>query len=213
MKYEEVGFRAVYHKFCTFELNDDIKMVIDQLPGASQANGVLVYGYCDQEMGITLEILACAIIEGENFKYAEGNPDVSLKIRIEAAKDTEFLIASDEDGKMAEEFSDRLEMLRSYDASEQVEKTREMSFLDSCREEHYIDDVRVRLMKDGLKTEECWVRITGLNEKDHFFMGTLLNEPYQNFGWHEGEMIAFFVHKADDGSYFCYTDTEMIFLR
>ncbi len=206
MKYSEIGFRAVYHRFCTFELNDDLRGLIDPLPGADEANGVITYGYYDRDAGLTLEILACAIIDGESFRYANGNPEISLKARIGSVMDTEFLIADDEDGKMSAEFAGKLEMLKSYDVSEEIEKTREMTFLDACRHEHYIDDVRVRLMKDGLKTEECWVRIIGLNEEDHFFMGTLLNEPDQDFGWHSGEMIAFFVHKADDGSFFCFTD-------
>ncbi len=79
-----------------------------------------------------------------------------------------------------------------------------MAFLDPCRHEWYIDDIMVRLMKDGLQTEGCWVRITGL--ADHYFVGTLLNEPNQNFGWHEGETVAFFVQKTDDDEIICYTD-------
>ena len=206
MKYKEIGFRAVYHRFCCFALNDNIRKIIDPLPGADQANGVLVYGYYDREAGITLEILACAIIEGERFRYAPGNPEVSLKVRIEAVEDLEVIVASDDDGAMAEEFSGKLEMLEAYDVSEEIKKTREMTFLDQSRDEHFIDDVRVRLMKDGLQTEECWVRITGLDENDHFFMGTLLNEPYQDFGWHKDEMIAFFVQRGDDDIFFCFTD-------
>ncbi len=206
MKYKEIGFRAVYHRFCCFALNDDIRKVIDPLPGADQANGILTYGYYDREAGITLEVLACAIIEDGRFRYAPGNPEVSLKVRIESAEELEVLVASDDDGAMAEEFSGKLEMLKAYDVSEEIERTREMTFLDQSRDEHFIDDVKVRLVKDDLQTEECWVRIIGLEEKDHFFMGTLLNEPYQDFGWHEGERIAFFVQKSEDDSIFCFTD-------
>ncbi len=198
MKYKEIGFRAVYHRFCCFALNDDIRKVIDPLPGADQANGILTYGYYDREAGITLEVLACAIIEDGRFRYAPGNPEVSLKVRIESAEELEVLVASDDDGAMAEEFSGKLEMLKAYDVSEEIERTREMTFLDQSRDEHFIDDVKVRLVKDDLQTEECWVRIIGLEEKDHFFMGTLLNEPYQDFGWHKGDEIAFFAHENED---------------
>ena len=206
MKYKETGFRAVYHRFCVFELNESIRKLIKPMPGADQANAVLVYGYYDREAGVTLEVLASVVLEGKSYRYANGNPVESLKVRIGSAEDTEFFIVGDEGGELANEFAGKLEMLKTYDASEDIEKTRDMTFLDSCRHEDCIDDVRVRLIKDGLKTEECWVRITGLDERDHFFMGTLLNEPYQDFGWHKGEQIAFFVQKAKDDSIFCFTD-------
>ena len=205
MKYKETGFRAVYHNFCLVELNDNIKKIMTDLPGAEDANGVLTYGYYDREAGLTLELLAAAKINEKDFQYAAGNPEVTLKLRIEALGDTEFYVVSDEDGKMSEKFADKMEMLKGYDPENpDIEKTREMQFLDPFRNDVYIDDILVRLIKDGLKAEECWTRIIGLGE--HWFMGTLLNEPYQNFGWHEGEKIAFFVQKDDSDNLICFTD-------
>ena len=67
-----------------------------------------------------------------------------------------------------------------------------------------IDDVLVYLTRDGLKPEGCWVRISGLG--DHWIMGTLLNEPDQDFGYHEGEEIAFFVRERGDKSIICCSD-------
>lgn len=205
MKYKETGFRAIYHHFCLVELNDNIKKIMTDLPGAEDANGVLTYGYYDREAGLTLELLAAAKINEQDFQYAAGNPEASLKLRIEALGDTEFYVVSDEDGKMSKKFADKMEMLKGYDPENpDIEKTREMQFLDPFRNDVYIDDILVRLIKDGLKAEECWTRIIGLGE--HWFMGTLLNEPYQNFGWHEGEKIAFFVQKDDNDNLICFTD-------
>lgn len=205
MKYKETGFRAIYHNFCLVELNDNIKKIMTDLPGAEDANGVLTYGYYDREAGLTLELLAAAKINEQDFQYAAGNPEASLKLRIEALGDTEFYVVSDEDGKMSKKFADKMEMLKGYDPENpDIEKTREMQFLDPFRNDVYIDDILVRLIKDGLKAEECWTRIIGLGE--HWFMGTLLNEPYQNFGWHEGEKIAFFVQKDDNDNLICFTD-------
>ena len=59
-------------------------------------------------------------------------------------------------------------MLHGYDAPEEVEKTRSMTFLDASRDESCIDDVLVYLVKDGLKPEGCWVRISGTRRSlDH----------------------------------------------
>lgn len=52
------------------------------------------------------------------------------------------------------------------------------------------------ILKDGNKPEGCWVRIEGLAE--HQIIGILLNEPDQDFDYHEGERIAFYVHQTDE---------------
>ena len=75
-------------------------------------------------------------------------------------------------------------MLKHYDVSEEIEKSREMVFLDGQRHEENVDDVLVYLMRDGLQPEGCWTRISGLG--DHWLMGILLNEPGQDFGYHMG---------------------------
>lgn len=125
-------------------------------------------------------------------------------IRIGTVAEDDFLFFADEDCKLAERYADKIEMLHHYDADEEVEKTREMSFLDGCRHEECIDDVMVFLVKEGLKPEGCWARIIGLG--DHFFMATLLNEPDQNFGYHQGEKITFFVQKTEDERIICISD-------
>ena len=193
MNFRETGFRAVYHNFCVVEATDRVREIMGDLPGASIANAVLAYGYYDRDAGLTLEVLAAAHVGDDGLKYAAGNDEVSLKLRIDAVEEARLGVCPDEDGKMAETFAEKLEILKTYDASEDIEETRKMDFLDSCRDPYYIDDVMVRLMKDDLQPEDCWVRITGLG--DHYFVGTLLNEPYQDYGRHEGETIAFCVHR------------------
>lgn len=155
MNYKDAGFRAVYHKFVVVRNNENVEKVIGEFPGAKDANAVLTYGYYDREAGLTLEILAAAIVSDDGFKYAEGRDNVSSKLRVGAVEEAELFVCSDEDGKLSKTFADKLEMLKTYDVSEEIEKTREMEFLDPCRHEWYIDDIMVRLMKDGLQAEGC----------------------------------------------------------
>lgn len=54
----------------------------------------------------------------------------------------------------------------------------------------------VLAVKEGLTPEGCWVRITGLGDK--YFVGTLLNEPNQDFGYHMDDKIAFFICSGKD---------------
>ena len=204
MNYKETGFRPFYHNFCVLPITKETKKVLADFPGAEDSNGILTYGYYDREAGLTLEVLGAAHVEGESARFEDSSKDTRSFIRIGAVAEDDFLFFADEDGKLAERYADKIEMLHHYDADEEVEKTREMSFLDGCRHEEYIDDVMVFLVKDGLKPEGCWARIIGLG--DHFFMATLLNEPDQDFGYHEGEKIAFFVQETDDKKVICISD-------
>ena len=204
MNYKETGFRAFYHQFCVLPITKQTKAALTGFPGAEDANGVLTYGYYDRSAGLTLEVLGAAYVKGESARFEDSSKDTRSFIRIGAVAEEDFLFFSDEDGKLAERYADKIEMLHHYDADEEVEKTREMAFLDECRHEECIDDIMVFLVKEGLKPEGCWARIIGLG--DHFFMATLLNEPDQNFGYHQGEKIAFFVQKTEDERIICISD-------
>ena len=84
-----------------------------------------------------------------------------------------------------------------YAVEEDIEESRKMKVLDAFRSPEYPDDVLVYLLKVGNKPEACWVRIEGLMENQ--IIGTLLNEPEQNFSYHVGEKIAFFIHEDENG--------------
>ena len=204
MTYKEKGFRPFYHHFVAIPVKDSLEASLQDFPGAEIANYILAYGYIDQERGLTLEVLASAQKTSKGFRFADTNESIRSFIRIGAVEEDEFFFFPDENGDLAERYANKIELLHHYDAPEEVEKTREMLFLDGCRDTYCIDDVLVYLTKDGLKPEGCWVRINGLG--DHWIMGILLNEPDQNFGYHEGEQIAFFVHETDDKNIICYSD-------
>lgn len=204
MKYSDVGFRAVYHSFVMIKNDAASLRAIAGFPGAKDANAVLTYGYYDREQGITLEALAAAIAGDKGFRYLKGPDDVSVKIRMETIENADLEVCVDIDGNLTKTFADRIAALKVYDAADDVEETRKMTFLDPCRNRYYIDDVLVQLLKDGLRPEGCWVRITNL--ADHYFIGTLLNEPLQDFRWHRGETISFFVRKTEEGEVICYSD-------
>lgn len=204
MRYKDTGFRAIYHHFCVVDMNEQLMELAKELPGAGEANGVMTYGYYDREAGLTLEILAAAKIDDKGFMSGPSDPEVSLKLRVESLGDTEFYVVDDRDGTFAKKYADKLEMLKGYSASEEIGMTRGWDFLDNSRDAFFIDDVRVKLVKIGLEIEECWVRITRLEGRN--IIGILLNEPYQDFGWHKGDEIAFFVHKTEDGDIVCLSD-------
>ena len=196
MKYSEVGFRAVYHHFAVFPLMDAIRGAIEGFPGEKTAQGVLTYGYFDRTAGMTLEVLCCARKHDEFWQFADSNNKIRSFIRIDAVEDDDFGLFMDKDGKLARRYAEKLEALKVYDPSEEVEKSRQMGFLDESRHPQYIDDVQVFLEKEGLKPECCWART--IDVSDRRLWAKLLNEPDQDFGIHRGEDFTFYVHKDED---------------
>ena len=206
MKLTETGFRALYHHFCVFPLNARIKVASADFEGINEADSVLLYGYIDREAGLTLEIIALACRKNGKYRFFDPNNEISAFVRAEVLKDEEFEIQDDVNGELSDRFSEKISMLSSYNASEEVEAVREMDFLDASRDEQFIDDVIVYLVKDGCRPEGCWARICGLSENKIF--GVLLNEPYQNFGLHAGDKIPFGVEKQDGGTVICVSFIE-----
>ena len=196
MKYNEVGFRAYYHNYIAVPMKDNLKTVLKDFPGADKANCILTYGYIDRIAGLTLEVLAAAFMDNEEMSFGVGNAEKLSKIRIESVIDDECYYIDDEDGSMYKLYSDKIDMLKNYAAGDGVEESRNMDFLDSSRSPEYPDDVLVYLLKNGNKPEGCWVRIDALAE--HEIIGTLLNEPDQDFGYHAGNQISFYVHQTEN---------------
>ena len=196
MKYAETGFRALYHNFAVFPLTPVTGKALAGFEGAEAAEGVLVYGYIDHEAGLTLEVLAPAGRSKERWRFTDGNNEIRSFIRMEAVVEEEFTRINNEDGRLSARYAQKLEMLKVYDVSKEIEKSRTFGFLDGCRDPQYIDDVLVILTEGGLKPEACWARIIGLSE--HRIRAKLLNEPDQDFTIHQGEDFDFYVHQDDE---------------
>ncbi|MBR4392899.1 MAG: hypothetical protein IKT07_02635 [Oscillospiraceae bacterium] len=206
MKLREVGFRALYRHFCAFPVTAAVKQALAGFPEEWRANIALVYGYIDREAGLTLEIIAAGEKNDLGFRFFDTNPNTRSFLRISAVAEEEFSYFDDPDGEMRARFAEKLTALGEYDASEDVERTRGMKFLDPCRDFQYVDDVVVYLKKNKRIPEGVWARITGYGE--FWFTGTLLNEPTQPFGVHKGDSVAFTVQEEEDKTVNCIVDLD-----
>ncbi len=196
MLYKETGFRAVYKQFCSFPIGA-ARGAVKGFPGADTANCILTYGYIDREAGLSLEILACGISKDGKSRFFDTLADVRSFIRIGAVMDVEFSVIDPGGDALYARYKDKIDMLSHYDPeNEDVEESRKLGFLDSCRHEEYPDDVLVYLLKEGLKPERCWARISGLQKP--CIIGELLNEPHQDLKYHLGEKIAMFAREDEN---------------
>ena len=201
MNFNETGFRPFYHHVCALELDDKLRKKIKNCPDADKSSHAVVYGYIDPEKGLMLEILGGGKQAPKYFYFKDPYEGRRITLSISEVADLPFLWFEKLEPRFYKQYAPRIEKLKQYDASEDLEKSREFDFLDSCREPSFPDDIRVVFMKKGLEMEECWVRLTGLG--DHVLIGKLLNQPYQNFGVNEGDTVNFFVHEEDDGKIKC----------
>lgn len=208
MNYKQTGFRAFYHHFCVLPLRKELAYCIEGFPRADEANAYLTYGYIDSEKGLSLEVVAAARVNDDGVEFFDPAKDVRSFIRIDVVAEDPFGFEADEKGELAERYAEKIAVTKEYAAEEDIEKTRDMSFLDPSRDEVFVDDVLVYLLKEGNKPEGCWTRIVGLG--DHFFIGVLLNEPDQDFGFHEGDRIAFCVQETEDKKVICVSDMNPI---
>ena len=205
---KEVGFRPLYHFVCAFELNDVLREVVRECPEIDKASHMVTYGYIDPKEGMMLEVLGVGKQAPKYFYFKEPYQGKRITLHASEVEDIDFMYFPELENRFYKKYVPRIEELKQYDASEQIEESRKLDFLDGCRSNQYPDDVEVLLLKKGLKKEKVWVHITGLG--DHCINGTLLNEPFQKFGVSQDEAISFNVRKKPGSpeQVECYIDFD-----
>ena len=204
MYYKETGFRGWYRRFVAFPMKDEYKLPMINYPHIEKANCLLAYGYIDREAGLTLEVLATGFEQEERCTFFDPPERARFSLPGERMENEEFLLMDDRDKRLSSRYGKKLAGLQKYAAGGEIEKTREMRFLDDSRHPFFPDDVQVYLMRQGLKPEPCWTRISGLAE--NWIKGVLLNEPEQDFGCHQGEEVAINLDHTEDGKVICYAN-------
>ncbi len=197
MKMKDLGFRKILGRLFVLPVKDEYSALLRALPGIEASDRLLVSGCVSRDHGLGLRVLA--IERGK-----EDGEAAFIEVP-ETAQDLSFRdIAEAEIEPLTEreaEFSEALSELKAFEANEEVLRTRDMEFLDSARDAFHPDLVTVTLLKDGLLPEENQVRIEGLEPS--MIIGTLMKEPDQDFGYHAGETVAFFVQETKEKEYRC----------
>ena len=218
--FSETGFREIYKRFIYINCR---KLLDEMLPGEldDHITGIFAYCYIDKDEGISFRpVLLAAMSEMSiqvfTFPHQEDTIFV-LRLRSGDVKMSElhqngrhmYLYGVDPDkyayidlsvlNVPVEEYSEFKDMIdTSYDPSPDVEELRseKYAYLDQFRHDLYPDDVRALLFKKENGIEEVWVRLMFRHENELF--GRLLNEPYKDYGCHEGTIIGLVLAKSGD---------------
>lgn len=206
MTFKDTGFRAFYHQFCAVDLNRELTEKISGIDGYESAEYALVYGYMDAENGLMVEVLAAAVKDGAQFGFADDTTTLRRSISIKDIEDQEIFIFENKDGSFYDHYNSKIQLLAEYEANEDVEKTREMGFLDDSRDAVFIDNVAVTLRKFGLDEEIVTARIVGLGSR--YFIAKLIDEPVQDFGHHKEDTFTFTLNEIAPGKVKCVANLD-----
>lgn len=199
-------FREFYHRICFVKSEKLANMcALAKFQKEPEDDGVILYGYIDRSHGLSFIAICCAHIDASgSIACAPVGQNIFLRISADSIKDTRFfdLMESNCD---TYEFNTFIERAMCFeDNNLQIELMRQNRGLDSMRHPEYPDDIRVLLYKENLQPEQVWVRGIGAINSDGYWLGRLLNEPYEDYGCHNGEEIVFRCVAEDGSEPICY---------
>lgn len=208
---KEQTFRSFYHRIVYIRSENLIKAFkAMQFDCSPKDDGVIAYGYIDNQAGLSFKGLCCAHI-GTNgqMQMSEMNTTASMTIRGDSIVDGSYLDMLETNADLFD-FNDIIDHTQLYEPKESDLSTlRRLQFLDPTRHPMFPDDIKVALLKQGQKPEQVWVRSRSVINTSGLFTGTLLNEPHNDFGVHAGQVISFgFVNSDEFGPICIYADTK-----
>ena len=192
-------FRDVYHKLAIVLDNgycfDTFQMMAESskqkvVPDGIQVNSALVYGYIDKMCGFSYKVLGLTYYEDGDYTLVWPNDEVGLTVRGECFKVFELIPI--ENKALLKRYAREIQITNEGYSNENDEQLRAITYLDKFRHYDCPDDILAILYVQGLKPEKIWVRPTqyiGDKENRHYFLSTLLNEPFSDYGVHYKDQV------------------------
>lgn len=226
--FSKIGFREINQRFIYIHCRELMDIIFPNELDDS-ITGLIAYCYIDRTEGISFRPFMIAAVKENslqvfNMPHQEDTIYV-LRLRSEKTKMNElhdgdkhmYLYAVDPvkysffdlsivnfDTESFTEIKENID--DTYSAGDMVEEFRKerYAFLDKYRNEYYPDDVQALLFSEKNGIEQVWVRLTFMTENGEIF-GELLNEPYQDYGCHEGTLIELTEVKSGDDKVLLFT--------
>ena len=199
--HDEINFRDMDQKFLLVkDIDRKTRMVIEKsgFRIRQDDNAMLLYGYVDQEVGLSFELLcaACVYDDGE-VSLEPGNKTTSFKFRYGSFRGDMVPFTN---RSLLTPFHDRAQMIKNhYRAPEAVLAVRSIRELDPSRAPGFPDDIVVFFVKEGYRGEGIWCRTVGSDPGRHLIQMQMLNEPNAPFGKHMGDIVDVTLIRMGDG--------------
>lgn len=183
--------RKIINRWAVAEMNS---VISDLLSGKGllhpDADSCIGYFYVDHEEGINFRIHSlCRRLPDtlpEIIHHFEDHGDGLTVI----SDDVEAYALLSGQELLALSIDEEQRWMLYYDP-EMLHALRKRVDIDRFRAPVYFDDVSVLLFTPdmAIEPELVWVRLSSQSEDGMSFQGTLLNEPYSDYGVHEGEVL------------------------
>lgn len=192
----EVSFRALENKYLYLECPQLLGLLNQHFAG-EEATGILAYCYIKHEEGLQFEVLCKSIFDAAKkaIKFFDVNDEVSFSLPYGLLQNCSVMVLPEAILPL-DKYQEKVAKLAIYAATEDQQKARNIAAIDGCRRPEQPDEVLVYLSHEEA-VETVYVRLEGVGKMDLY--GTLLSEPQQDFGIHEGEELHFFMVKNEQG--------------
>jgi len=208
----DADFRELFHRVIYIKPTKEvIEHLAEDMDIYLKDRGFLAYGYIDNQCGFSFRIICSAHIRNNKLEYGAYDSQRLYIIRRGYVNCCSFAFIEEYDVEISDLEESALKHIRDidmlYKCREETEQMRKFMFLDPFRSKEYPDDLQVILFKEGLQLEAVWVKCYTYTDNELF--GLLLNEPEQDFGFHEGSIIGFAPMETDNGTICVYTGRRL----
>lgn len=188
MRIEDYNFRDLHHNYVLIkDVTDRFTLYNLEFQCVEGDNSLLTYGYIDHTAGLTFEVL-CFAKKDENglIQLRPGKESISFKIRYDGVLGDIEIIQPE---LVASEYQRKVDTINEgYEVNTELEQIRNHTLIDNDRSKQFPDDVCAILFKEGVQTEQIWVRTETII--DGKIAGCLINKPYSDaFGLDIGDMV------------------------
>lgn len=214
MKFEDLGFRDVYHipHIVSYRI-ENVGFNETETPVPDYANAILAYPYVDSMCGLNLSVVAPAVLPSRQILDEYGlftQFRCLLTLRPGVYEDLDWEPVDDV-SDVRDRFADHFEAIDSgYGCGEPVEATRKIELIDHLRHPSYPDDVQVALFSDSGSFEIVWMRLNQITDEG-YLCAELLNQPYGDYKAMAGDIMVLDLTKDSDEVFRLFTRDAMIF--
>jgi len=190
--------REIINRWAIAGINPAISRILSTRgPTRPAADRCIGFFYVDHEEGITFRIhMLCRLEQGKPPEIITHFEDHGEGLVLHVDEIGAYTLLSNEEANSLSLLEEQ--RWRIYYESESLRTIRNRVDLDRFRASGYFDDVSAILLSKDRETipEGVWVRLEEQSADGGSFQGVLLNEPYSDFGIHEGETVT--VRFAED---------------
>ena len=198
MLLKEMSFRDIVDKYLYINAASVAQGLGSIFEVTDDTTGLLCYGYIDDEAGVILEILCCAVHDEvkKTLRLLHGNDEQEAKIRLAELLEAKAAVLPGDMPRLSE-FHSKVEKIRqAYKPDEARAAMRSLTSLDAVRLPTQPDIVTVYLVR-GEEAEAVPVLLREVREVK--LIGTLLAEPQMAAGLHKGDELSFFLVRNEKG--------------